>query len=183
MRGMFLILSLVLAGSALAADGTTSVKIALGLTSALDLVTVNAPLTYTSTETWTDGTGANQYQVAFSDERTTDSTGEDLDLAGALTSSFGKTLTFTAVKVISVEASASNTNNVIMIGGTHPISTLFADTSDGIVVRPGGTVTIVAPDTTGYGVTATSADDLMIKSSGTGNVTYKVIIAGEGSES
>jgi hypothetical protein len=39
------------------------------------------------------------------------------------------------------------------------------------------------PDTTGIAVTATSADDLGVKSSGTGNVTYKIVILGEGSES
>jgi hypothetical protein len=178
-----LTLLLFLTSTLLAATGTTSLKIAASLTNALDLVTVTAPLSYTSTESWTDGTAANQFQVAFTDTRSTDSTGEDLDLAGALTSSFGRTLTFTAIKVLSVEASSSNTNNVILTGGTSPVSTLFVDTSDAIIVRPGGTLTIIAPDTTGYAVTAGSADDIKIYSSGTGTVSYSIVILGEGSES
>ena len=183
-RTLCLLLSLLLVcPPAFAADGTTLVKIQGNLSRSLDLVTVLSNFTYTSTENWTDGTGANQYQVVFSDERTTDSTGEELDLAGVLKDPFNLTLTFTAVKVISIEASSSNTNNTILIGGTHPVTGIFADTSDAIIVRPGGTLTIVAPDTTGYAITATSADDLKVYSSGTGNVKYKIVILGEGSGS
>ena len=183
-RTLCLLLSLLLVSApAFAADGTTLIKVQGNLSRTLDLVTVLSNFTYTSTENWTDGTGANQYQVAFSDERTTNSTGEDLDLAGVLKDPFNLTLTFTAVKVLSIEAATANTNNVILIGGTSPLATLFADTSDAIIVRPGGTLTIVAPDTTGYAVTAGSADDIKVYSSGTGNVTYKIVILGEGSGS
>jgi len=183
-RTLCLLLSLLLVcPPAFAADGTTLVKIQGNLSRTLDLVTVLTNFTYTSTENWTDGTGANQYQVAFSDERTTDATGEDLDLSGVLLSPFNRTLAFTAIKVLSIEASASNTNNVLLIGGTSPVTTIFGNTSDIIIVRPGGTLTLIAPDATGYAVTAGSADDIKLYSSGSGNVTYKIVILGEGSES
>jgi hypothetical protein len=67
--------------------------------------------------------------------------------------------------------------------GTHPVTGIFADTSDFILVRPGGTLTLIAPDTTGYAVTATSADDLKVKCSTTASVTYSIIVLGEGSGS
>lgn len=175
---------LLIAGPVLAVDGNTSLKVLANTSKTLDLGTVSFPLNWTSTQAWTDGTGAAKYQIAWTDTRTTDGTGEDLDLAGVLKDAFGQTLTFTIVKVIAVSASSANTQPVVIGAGGHPISGLFGDAaSDTIKVRPGGTITIVAPDATGYPVTATSADDLMIKAGATASVTYSIMVLGEGSGS
>lgn len=178
------VLFLMLSAAAMAADGTTSLKILANTSRTLDLGTVSFPLSWSSAEAWTDGTGANQYQVAWTDTRTTDGTGEDLDLVAALTDAFGQTLTFTSIKVLAVSASDSNTQPVAVGVGTHPVASLFANTSDIILVRPGGTLTLVAPDTTGFAVGADGvADDLKVKCSTTANVTYSIMVLGEGSGS
>lgn len=177
-----LLLALLLPVALLAADGTTLVKFQVNETNVLDLFTVQGNYTYSNTEAWTDGTGANQFQISFTDQRTTDSTGEDLDLAGVLKDGFGRVLTFTSIKGISIEASSTNTQTVNVGAGTHPLVGIFGATADFICIPPGGTFTIIDPGATGWAVTATSADDLGIKAStGGGSVTYKIVIIGEGS--
>lgn len=179
-----LLMALLLPVALLAADGTTLVKFQVNESSALDLITVQGNYTYSNTEAWTDGTGANQFQISFTDQRSTDSTGEDLDLAGVLKDGFGRVLTFTAIKGISIEASSSNTQTVNVGAGTHPLAGIFGATADFICIPAGGTFTIVNPSATGWAVTADSADDLGIKAStGGGSVTYKIVIIGEGSGS
>jgi len=173
-------LLLALAVPALAVDGTTNFKIAATISRTLDLQTGTAPISWAMTDSWTDGTAANQFQVGWADERSTNSTGESLDLAGSLTDAFGRTLTFTAVKVLSVEASSSNTNTVKVGGGSNAFINWIANSSDIVEVRPGGCLIVAATDTTGYGVTADTGDILKVASGGTGSVTYKVVVLGEG---
>lgn len=182
-RTLCLFLSLLMVcPPAFAADGTTLVKFQVNESSALDLITVQGNYTYSNSEAWTDGTGANQFQISFTDQRTTNSTGEDLDLAGVLKDGFGRVLTFTAIKGISIEASSTNTQTVNVGAGTHPLAGIFGATADFICIPPGGTFTIVDPGATGWAVGAGTADDLGIKAStGGGNVTYKIVIIGEGS--
>lgn len=163
------------------ADGSVTVKAAVNYGKSLDLQAGSAPIALLQTTTYTNGAGANKAQVVFSDTRSTDSTGEDLDLSGTLKDAFGQTLAFTKIKFISVQASSANTNNVIMGAGTHPLANLFGDAaSDTMIVHPGGIFAIVDPTATGYAVTGGSADDLMIKSSGTGTVAYNIYVVGEG---
>jgi hypothetical protein len=69
----------------------------------------------------TNGTGANQANNAFSDERTLNaSASENLDLAGVLQNALGASLAFTAVKAILIVADVGNVNNVV-VGGAGPM--------------------------------------------------------------
>ena len=53
------------------------------------------------------------------------------------------------------------------------------DPTDKISVRPGGAFILIAPDATGYAVTAATGDLLKIaNSAGTTSVTYDIIIIG-----
>lgn len=179
-------LALIVGGLDVAASGilTTSLTLkinATGSSTAHGLSTVTDPVSSDYTLSLSSGTGANQASNFFHDQRTLSaSASEDLDLAGVLTNGFGTTLTFTKIKAIIIHAAAGNTNNVV-IGGA--VSNTFinwvADPTDKIVVRPGGTFILVAPDATGYGVTAGTADLLHIANSGAGtSVTYDVVIIG-----
>lgn len=131
---------------------------------------------------FTSGTGANQIDLLWTDQRTLSaSTGEDLDLAGSLTDAFGTTLTFASIKVIYVFSAAANGDNLLVGGAaTNAVSTIFSDTSDELVLAPGGTVLITNPSATGYAVTASTADLLRIENSDSGaSATYDIIIAGD----
>ena len=127
-----------------------------------------------------NGNGANQANILFADRRTLAAEAtEDIDLAGALSSAFGATITAASVVAVMVIASASNTNNVVIGNGTHPI-TLFGGTTPTFSVKPGGLFVTAAPGVGGLAaVTAGTGDDIAITNSGAGSsVTYDILILG-----
>lgn len=125
-----------------------------------------------------DGTGANQADILFCDERTIAASGsEDLDLAGELSNAFGATIAAAEVVAILVIASASNTNNVVLGDATSPIP-LFGGTNPTFSVKPGGFFFVAAPNAAGLlTVGAGSTDDLKVANSSSGaGVTYQIAI-------
>jgi len=160
-------------------------KIALSviasLTSVGDLSTGADPLSYLKDYSWPSGTAAGQADRLFSDERTlAASATEDLDVAGVLLDRFGAAITFARIRAMIFHGLATNTNNVI-VGGAS--ATQFVSWCGGaahtITVRPGGTVAFIAPDTTAYAVTATTADLLKVANSAGGTeVKYQIILIG-----
>lgn len=161
-------------------NATVTAQIVADLTSALDLVTASAPLSYRHRTTLTSGTGLGAADMVWSDTRTINaSSNEDLDLAGSLTGPLGTTLTFARIKGLLVAAASGNTNNVRV---TRPASNgvpLFLAASDGIDVKPGGCLLWFAPDATGVAVTAGTGDLINIANSSSGtSVTYDVVIIG-----
>lgn len=127
------------------------------------------------------GTGANQADRVFADRRTlAASATENLDLAASLTDALGATITFAKVRALLVAAAAANANTVVVGGAaSNAMSTMFGDATDTVVVRPGGAMLLVAPDATGYAVTAATGDLLKVGNGGAGTaVTYDVVIIG-----
>lgn len=126
----------------------------------------------------TDGTGADQADLIFSDTRTT--ADEDLDLAGVLTDVYGAVITFARIKCIMIKAAAANTLDIHMGGaGANDFIGPLADATDEAVIRPGGMVMFWAPDATAWAVTAGSADQLKIAASdGATPITYDIMIIG-----
>ena len=159
---------------------TVTVSVAAQLLNALDLGTAKAPSGLKRTYTFTNGTGANQAGNVFADQRTTDDTGESLDLSGVLTNAFGEVVSFTSVKALIIRADAANTVDVVVgAGGVNSFVGWVGDASDTVVIKPGGMFALIAPDATGYPVTAGTGDLLQIAASATGNVTYDVVVIGE----
>ena len=155
--------------------------IAFEFSSTVDIGQVTHEASFNPNYVFTDGTGANQAKIAFADERTlAASANETLDLAGGLTDAFGNAITFTKIKAIMVQASAANTNDVLIGGAAATgFSSWVGDATDVVKVKPGGLFLIVAPDTNGYGVTAGTADLLKIaNSAGSTGVTYKIVVIG-----
>jgi len=151
------------------------------LVSALDEVTAEAPHNYSYSKDLASGTGDNQADQVFSDERTlAASATENLDLAGVLVDALGATLTFAKVRAIIIRAADANTNDVVVGGhATAAFATPFGDVTDKVKVKPGGIFVLIAPKGAAYAVTATTADMLKIENSaGSTSVTYEVIIIG-----
>lgn len=169
----------------MAATVTSQILISFtsALTSALDLVTASAPLSYKHTLSLTNGTGANQANKVWSDQRTlAASATEDLDLAGGITDALGATITLTKIKAIAIHASSANTNSVLVGGATaNQLANWVGNVNDVVVVKPGGTFVLTAPDANGIGVTADTGDLLKIaNSAGSTSVTYDIIVIGVG---
>lgn len=149
------------------------------LTAAFDLASGSVPLSLKRQFNWPSGTGANQADRIFHDQRTLAASGtEDLDLAGSLTDAFGATITFARVRGLIVYAAAANTNNVVVGGDTNALL-IGGAAAHTITVRPGGLFTLFAPDATGYAVTAGTGDILQVANSGSGTpITYDVVVIG-----
>ena len=156
-------------------------KMVGALSNALDLSTPTDAFLKDYSLTFANGTGINQANMLWHDQRTlTASAAETLDISGGLTSAFGTTIVFTAIKGLLVYAASGNTNDVQV---TRPASegvTLFLAASDGIAVRPGGVFLWVDPTAAGTAVVAATSDDLTFtKSAGSTSVTWDVWIWGE----
>lgn len=124
------------------------------------------------------GTGANQADIFWSDERTlAASATEDLDLAGVLADAFGVTVAAAEVVAILVIADAANVNNVVLGDATQPIP-LFGGTNPTFAVKPGGFFFVAAPAAAGLlTVGAGATDDLKVtNSAGTTGVTYQIAL-------
>lgn len=150
-------------------------------TSALDLGEASLPLRIRKTLELANGTGANQADRIFSDQRTlAASASEDLDLAGVLTDAFGAAITFARIKGLIISAASANTNNLVVGGhATAAFASWVGAAAHTLTVRPGGLLALTAPDATAYAVTAGTADILKIANSGAGSsVTYDIVVIG-----
>lgn len=165
---------------ALSLSTDLTVRLAATLTNPADLSTPTDALVKSTVFNWTSGTGANQGDRRFHDQRTLSASAtEDLDLAGSLADLFGNTITFARIKLLLVTAASGNTNNVQV---TRPASNgvpLFLAAGDGVAIRPGGGLLWWSPDSTGVAVTAGTGDLLTFtNSAGSSGVTYDVVIVG-----
>ena len=141
-----------------------------------------AALAYTKTISLTTGTGLNQADQIFFDQRTIAISGtDDLDLAGGVTHSItGAAFSFARIKGILIYAAIANTNNVIVGGAAATqFATWVGAAAHTVTVRPGGMFMLFAPDATAYAVTAATADLLRIANSGAvSTVLYDIILIG-----
>ena len=163
-------------------SGTLSISVSITHTGDSDTSTLTDSIVG-AIESWTitNGTGANQANVIWHDQRTlAASTGEDLDLSGVLTDSFGVSVALVRVKAIIVSAAAAN-GGLIQVGGASATQFInwVADASDIIQIRAGGFMMLVAPDATAYAVTAGTGDLLKIANTdGAATGTYDIYIIG-----
>jgi hypothetical protein len=146
---------------------------------ALDMGTVSFPFALAANSSYSDGTGAGQVDVMFTDQRTLAASGtEDLDLAGSLSDALGATLTMAKLKFVMVKAASGNTNDVVLSRPASNGVPLFTAAGDSIAIKPGG-VFIWAVPGTGVAVTAGTGDLLTFTNSAAGTgVTYDVVLLG-----
>lgn len=127
-----------------------------------------------------DGSGAGQANQLWHDQRiVTASTNDDLDLAGSLTDVFGQTIALARVKALILQHKAGS--NVLTVGGSpaNPWISWLAASGDGVILRPnGGIIAAIAPDATGYVVTAGTGDILRVANGAGSSVTYDIYLVG-----
>lgn len=99
-----------------------------------------------------------------------------MDLTSGLTDAFGNGIVFDKVKIIAVVADTTNTDNILVGGGTF--DTWLDGGTDAVVVQPGGAFVVVAPNT-GYQVTAVTGNELLIENaSPTDPNSYNILLIG-----
>jgi hypothetical protein len=126
------------------------------------------------------GTGAGQADRIWTDKRTlAASANEDLDLTGSLTDALGASLALARVKVLYVEASAANANNVVVGAAASNAWAGLLNAAGTVTLRPGEFFLAATRDATAHAVTAGTGDLLRIANSGAGTpVTYDIAVIG-----
>jgi|TARA_Y100000310_G_scaffold98201_1_gene95929 hypothetical protein len=158
-----------------------SVQLLAKLTSVLDLSVAEDPLNFDKLFEIGDGTGANQGDMLWHDQRTLSASAtEDLDLAGSLSNAFGTTQTFVRVNIVMVFAAKGNTNDVQVQRASSNGVPVFMAASDGVALPPGGLMLLYfGDDATDVVVTAGTGDKLTItNSAGSTSVTYDILVLG-----
>jgi hypothetical protein len=150
------------------------------LSNAFDMVTTVASLAYEKAIELASGTGADQADRVFSDERTlAGSASEDLDLAGSLVDALGTTITFARIKAIYIENLATGANQVIVgAAASNAFTGPFGASTHTVAVRAGGLLAMICRDATGWAVTAGTGDLLKIANSTSGSIQYRIVIIG-----
>lgn len=158
-------------------------SVAITQTGVGDVESATSQVNESSALTYSDGSGAGQANVQWSDDRTIAASGsENLDLAGSLANLLG-TAVFARVKYIKIVANANNTNKVTFSQpASNGLAGIFLAAGDGVSIPPGGKFEWGDPGATGVAVTAGTGDLLTVANSGGGtSVTYRIIIIGASS--
>jgi hypothetical protein len=130
--------------------------------------------------TLSDGTGANQAQVVWSDSRTVASTPDDIDLA-AISDDRG-TVAFSSIKAAYIKNTHASSQLDIIAGDAVANSWAgFGYGDEGgassLMVAPGGVAFIANPTAAGAAV---SASLRILRINATPGVTYDIVLIGEG---
>jgi len=130
-----------------------------------------------------DGTGADQCDIAWFDERTVaDGANDDIDLAGALTDAFGASVAAAELVALFVRnapiSGAANTTTLTLGGAGSPVEGFLGGTSPTIgPLTPGAGALLFAPGADGLGaVTAGSADELRVANGSGAAATYQIAV-------
>lgn len=126
---------------------------------------------------FTNGTGADQADLLFTDTRTVGaSSNDDIDLAGVLASAFGATLTIAEMAAILI-VNKSTTQTLTIGGGSNPWISWLIATGDGIKIPPRGVFLLASPDAAGLGtVTAATADILRVANGSGSSADFDIAI-------
>ena len=166
----------------MAASGSISLKIAASETKTNDFGTPAWAGTLSHVINLTNGTGANQFDLVFVDERTLASnTAEDIDLAGALTSPLSTAIAAAeAVMIVVINApktGAANTTALTIGGDANGFEGSWIVADGAITVGPGGVFLIASPNATGLGtVVADTGDLLQISNAAGASNTYQIAV-------
>jgi hypothetical protein len=128
-----------------------------------------------------DGTGANQADRMFADQRTlADGGNETLDCSGLLAPFFGATaLALVRLKAFLFHSLPTNTTNLTVSRGATNGALLFTAVSSGVAaIKPGAMFLWCDPSATAVGVTAGTADLITVTNSAGAAATYDVYIIG-----
>ena len=164
------------AGSALSGKTQTNVFFEYSGDSGL-IVTPKTVININESISWTFGTGANQANVIFQDSRSTDDTGETLDLfaSGSLLDMYGNALTMANLKFLYVK----NTHATLILelfGNTSLDLLILSGTTDALEIVPGGHFVWVGP--TAAGIDMSTNKNLFVAATTAGTITYDVLAVG-----
>ncbi len=157
--------------------GNSNAVINMKYSDQIDLSNVLDQLDIKTGITWAFGTGANQANLLFHDSRSTDDTGETLNLfdGGTLLDAFGNPLTMTAIKLLYIKNTHA-TLTLELFGNTSLDLLLISGTTDALEIQPGGFMLWACP--TAAGVVTSTNKNLFIASTTAATITYDIVAMG-----
>jgi len=156
--------------------GNSNALLNIKYSDALDLASVLDTLDIKTGITWSFGTGANQANLLFHDSRSTDDTGETLDLfAGALVDAFGNAVTMAAIKLLYIKNTHASLNLEVFGGGSLDLL-IMNGTTDSLIIPPGGIHLWMCP--TAAGIVTSTNKNLKLAAGTAGTVTYDMVAMG-----
>ena len=160
----------------MAVNTDISLTVSCRETSSLDMGSASARHLAEYIRSLRSGTETLKADIVWSDTRTLNTTTEDLDIRGtALTGAFGQSIAI--AELVGIYIRNNSTAGTLTVGGdaTAPITGLFADVTDKIVIGPLGVFFWLRPDD-GIAVGAGTTDVLQIQSSA--SVSYSIMLIG-----
>ena len=161
--------------SSLSVKWTNSLK--WEMTNALDLSTPNDYGTLDLKDDLANGTGTDQADEVWHDERTLAAASETLDLTSLAGGPWGSTKAFASIKAIFIKNTGTTTGEDLTVGGAaaNAWCAMFADSTDKAKVMPNGVLAWWSP-TDAETVDGTHKN-LKIDA-GAASITYKIVIVG-----
>lgn len=130
-----------------------------------------------------NGTGANQFDLAYVAERTVASaSNDDIDLAGVLTDALGNVITaaeLVALVIINKQKDGTaNTTDLTIGAGPNPMIGFLGGTTPTLgPIKPGGIFMLASPSAAGIGaVVAGTGDILRIANSSGAQAKYQIAL-------
>lgn len=168
----------------MAVTATWDIRLDVNQTGGNDFAGDRFKTTIRKLQTLTDGTSANQADIFWADERTVNaSTNDDIDLAGALSDTFGTTVAAAEIVALliiheAIDGTANTSDLTIGNAGSNPWEGVLDGTSPTIgPIKPGGVVFIGSPNAAGIGaVTGGSADVLRVANGSGASATYQIAV-------
>lgn len=157
--------------------GSLTVRVEATRTETLDLSTDTSDTDDQNTTTLSSGTGAGQVDEKWADSRTATAAVDDIDLSN-LTEGERSGIKFATIKVLRIYNTTTTSGYTLTVGAaaSNPISSLFGDTSDKVVIGAGGEL-VLSNYTNGFAVTDNVADILRCDP-GANTITYDIEILG-----
>lgn len=125
---------------------------------------------------WTFGTGANAVNMAYHATLTATNAQAAVDISGsAINDAFGDACDFAALKLLYIYNS-DETEDLKLGGGVSSDLDILSDTSDILLVKPGGFFLWIDPSAAGLDVTTNK--NMLIQAE-TAHVTYDIVLLGE----
>jgi len=146
----------------------------------LDMRSVEDQLPIQWSKAFTSGTGADQVNRLWADQRTLASLAtEDLDLAGVLVDGFGVAIAFAKIKAMLFRNNSIVAGENLEIGGAgaNGFINWIKDATDIVILGPGGILALIAP-VDGYAVIAATGDLLTVTNAGAASIIYDVVLVG-----
>jgi hypothetical protein len=129
----------------------------------------------------TDGTGANQAQVVWSDARTATTSNDDLTLWSLADTRDGAAVTVAVTQIKLVYVKNTSTTQDLRIGGVSGLDAFAGlPINLSLTLSPGGCYLFSAPTDNGVSVTASASASAARFSAASGSCTYEVLFIGEG---